>query len=124
MYLPYCFYKNMDNGAYNKDPEKGTELLEQKEATKSNQSPKQGKKVSQTQTQTQANGSSGIQTDPQTPATSCRPDVCQAARAKYAPPDLSGGPWHRKKTIFLGITLGSLILWIIIYSTLSKMNLL
>lgn len=45
----------------------------------------------------------------------CKPEVCKKARQIYTPPDLSGSPWHLKKTIFLIGIIVLLILWIIIF---------
>lgn len=152
----------MDNGGYNRDPEKGTELsLVENSHIKtpgdSEKASKLGKHTKnnhpetadtdhettpiRTKTKNPANadpntpssygggagasgsgGGGGQQPEPG-PSTSCRPEVCQRARERYTAPDLRGSPWHRSKTIFLLITISSLIIWAIIYSTLSHLNL-
>lgn len=58
------------------------------------------------------------------PSTPCKPEICQATRSRFHPPDLAGNPWHAKKTIFLLLTIALLVIWIIIYSTLSKLDIL
>lgn len=88
----------MDNPGYRRDVEKGTELQMVKNKT---------------------NGSSG--TDP---STSCRPEVCLAARQRRQAPDLGDSPWQTRKTVFLIGTIVLLVIWIIVYTTLSQLKLL
>ncbi|RZC41583.1 hypothetical protein BDFB_013392 [Asbolus verrucosus] len=54
----------------------------------------------------------------------CTPEVCRAARQRYQPPDLAGSPWHMKKTVFLVGLIVLLIVWIIVFTTLSQLQLL
>jgi hypothetical protein len=54
----------------------------------------------------------------------CTPEVCRTARQRYPPPDLAGSPWHLKKTIFLLGLIVLLIIWIVIFTTLSQLKLL
>lgn len=88
----------MDNPAYQRDAEKGTELEMVRNKT---------------------NGSSGND-----PSTSCKPEVCIVARQRYQAPDLSDSPWQTRKTVFLIGTIVLLVIWIIVYTTLSQLKLL
>lgn len=90
----------MDNPGYQKDVEKGTELEV---------------------VQSLKNTPNGNSTNP---STSCTPEVCIASRERTRGPDLSGSPWHFKKTVFLIGTIVLLVLWIIVYTTLSQLKLL
>lgn len=88
----------MENPAYQRDAEKGTELEMVRNKT---------------------NGSTGNDA-----STSCRPEVCQAARQRYQAPDLAESPWQHRKTVFLIGTIVLLVIWIIVYTTLSQLKLL
>lgn len=54
----------------------------------------------------------------------CSPEVCRKARQTFRPPDLSEGPWHKKKTYFFVGTIVLLLIWIVVYATLSHYDLL
>lgn len=93
----------MDNGGFQRDLEEGTELgLVRNSAT--------------------TNGTSSSGTPTIEPSTSCRPEVCQAARRRYQAPDLSDSPWHNYKTIALIVTIVLFIIWIITYTVLSQLD--
>lgn len=93
----------MDNPSYQKDPEKGTEL-EAVNSLKNNNTNK---------------------SNPNQQPISCKPEVCRAAMQKNRRPDLAdNNPWHLKKTIFLIGTIVLLVIWIIVYTTISELNLL
>lgn len=93
-----CLFQK-DNAAFQRDAEKGerTEL---------------------SVVQTQTNNSSS-----QAGPSKCRPEVCRKSRQKYQPPELTGSPWHLKKTIFLLSIIVLLVIWIVVFSTLSQYKL-
>lgn len=94
----------MENPVFQKDVEKGVELLETK---------KQGLTT---------NGATPITKPPPQASTSCKPEICQAARSRYSPPELAGSPWHIKKTIFLLTFLILMVIWVIVFTTLSQLG--
>nr|XP_022903588.1 uncharacterized protein LOC111415921 isoform X2 [Onthophagus taurus] len=98
--------EKMENRGFQRDAETGVEL---KESFSMEKKP-----------------SNGVTTDAMVqPSTSCKPEVCQAARMRFSLPEMAtGSPWHRNKTIFLVTFLVALGIWIVIYVTLSQLKLL
>lgn len=94
----------MDNIGFKRDPEKGTEMHEVHNALAHNALTHNG--------------------GPQPGPSVCRPEVCRRARESYKLPELTGNPWHRKKTIALSVLLALFIVWIIVYTTLSQLKML
>lgn len=106
----------MDNGGFRRDVEEGTELGLVKNPQTATNTTNGTKSTNISIPKSTVSTSAG-------PSSSCRPEVCQAARRRYQAPDLSGGPWHRHKTIFLIGTIVLLVIWIIVYAVLSHLNL-
>lgn len=104
----------MENPSFQKDLERATELTVVKaselEAVKAKE---KSKTLFVNQTSSYIAG----------PSTSCRGEVCQAVLEKFRPPTLSPSPWHKRKTLYLILTLTLFIIWIIIFTTLSQLNL-
>ncbi|KAK9737277.1 hypothetical protein QE152_g10866 [Popillia japonica] len=108
--------KKMENPVFQKDVEKGVEL--QKDVEK-------GVELLETKKQgLTTNGATPITKPPPQPSasTSCKPEICQAARSRYSPPELAGSPWHIKKTIFLLTFLILMVIWVIVFTTLSQLG--
>lgn len=101
----------MDNLGYQSELEKGTEL----EVVQL-----KGKIIT-------ASTSNGTTIGSSQGTTSCASEVCRTARQRRAAggggaPNDDDGPWHRKKTIFLIGILVLMLIWIIVYATLSEMK--
>ncbi|CAH1126659.1 unnamed protein product [Ceutorhynchus assimilis] len=53
----------------------------------------------------------------------CTPEVCRRARQQYQPPDLANSsPWNQKKTYFFISVIVLLIVWIVVYTTVSQLK--
>ena len=100
----------MENRGFREDAERGLELREQKMKLKENGA-------------TAQNPSATTPKNSAIPSTSCNPDVCQAARRKYAAPDLTDSPWHSNKTIFFLAIIALMVIWVIVYTTISQLKL-
>lgn len=101
----------MDNLGYQSELEKGTEL----ESVQL-----KGKIIS-------TSNSNGTTIASSQGAASCTSEVCRTARQRRAAadgdaPNQDDGPWHRKKTIFLICILVLMVVWIVVYATLSEMK--
>lgn len=99
----------MDNLGYQGELEKGTELeVVQLRGKMIAVSPSNGTTISSQAT------------------ASCASEVCRTARQRRAigvgPDPPEDGPWNRKKTIFLIGLLVLLLVWIVVYATLSEMK--
>lgn len=102
----------MDNLGYQGELEKGTELeVVQMKGKIIATSASNG-------TTATANSSQG--------SGACASEVCRSARQRRAANNNddvdNDGPWHRKKTIFLISILVLLLVWIVVYATLSEMK--
>lgn len=105
----------MENPTFQRELDRATELTVVKvTALQAVQSPEDCKDILINQTASHIAG----------PSTTCKGEVCQAVIQKYRPPTLSANPWHKRKTIYLILTIVLLVIWIIIYSTLSQLNIL
>lgn len=56
----------------------------------------------------------------------CQPEVCRNLHEKFLSErgKLTGNPWDRLKTIFLIIIIALLILWIVTFAFLNKLNII
>ncbi|KAK5647730.1 hypothetical protein RI129_002622 [Pyrocoelia pectoralis] len=95
----------MDNGGFYRNAEEGTEL---------------GLVRNPGAMSAPSNGNSALYE----PSTSCNTEVCQSTKNKFPQPNLSNNPWNRCKTISLIVMIILFVLWIIIYTVLSQMNLI
>ncbi|KAF7280723.1 hypothetical protein GWI33_005579 [Rhynchophorus ferrugineus] len=56
--------------------------------------------------------------------TTCTPEVCRSARHQFQPPNLTNSsPWNQKKTYFFIGIMVLLLVWVIIYATVSELKL-
>ncbi|KAF5303638.1 hypothetical protein FQA39_LY09885 [Lamprigera yunnana] len=96
----------MDNSGFQKDLEEGTDLG----------------LVNKTEIIVMGDRLNG--SAPYGPSTSCKPEICHSTKKRFQGPDLSDSPWHKTKTIALVITIILFVIWVIVYTVLSQLDLL
>lgn len=106
------------------NPPKNYKTFFMKMANPSSRQQKSGRENIETELKNVPQIPSNGATSTQLPDVSCRPEHCRDARHRYQPPDLTGSPWHKKKTFFFISLLVLFIIWVVVYSTLSHLDIL
>lgn len=108
----------MDNAAYDRDTDT---QIKSKEVRIQLQARENTNAVQPAITPSSGNG---VNIKPKSENKACKAEICKRARTRSRAPQSSEGPWHKQKTFYLLMLVILFVIWVIVYSIISSLNLL